>query len=91
MLPDGQPTHRILVVEDEPDIAGLVAYHLAKAGYRVTTAANGTEALKVANVDRPDLVVLDRDYLTLPADQIKDIQPTMTMVGGKIAWDASAR
>ena len=59
MLPDGQPTHRILVVEDEPDIAGLVAYHLAKAGYRVTTAANGTEALKVANVDRPDLVVLD--------------------------------
>jgi predicted amidohydrolase YtcJ len=38
-----------------------------------------------------DLVVLDRDYLTIPADQIKDIQPTMTMVGGKIAWDSTAR
>jgi predicted amidohydrolase YtcJ len=38
-----------------------------------------------------DLVVLDRDYLTIPADQIKDIQPVMTMVGGKIAWDAGAK
>jgi predicted amidohydrolase YtcJ len=38
-----------------------------------------------------DLVVLDKDYLTIPADEIKDIQPTMTMVGGKIAWDGAAR
>ena len=30
-----------------------------------------------------DLVVLDRDYLTIPADQIKDIRPVMTMVGGE--------
>jgi predicted amidohydrolase YtcJ len=34
-----------------------------------------------------DLVVLDRDYLTIPADQIKDIKPVMTMVGGRIAYD----
>ena len=32
-----------------------------------------------------DLVVMDRDYLTIPADQIKDIKPVITMVGGKIA------
>ena len=38
-----------------------------------------------------DLLVLDRDYLTIPADQIKDIQPVMTMVGGKIAYDAEAK
>ena len=38
-----------------------------------------------------DLVVLDRDYLTVPADQIKDIQPVLTMVGGKVVWDAAAR
>jgi predicted amidohydrolase YtcJ len=38
-----------------------------------------------------DLVVLDRDYLTIAADQIKDIQPVLTMVGGKIGWDASAK
>ena len=34
-----------------------------------------------------DLVVLDRDYLTIPADEIKDIQPVMTMIGGRIAFD----
>ncbi len=33
-----------------------------------------------------DLVVLDRDYLTIPADEIKDIQPVLTMVGGRIAF-----
>lgn len=35
-----------------------------------------------------DLLVLDRDYLTVPADQIKDIRPVMTMVGGKIVYEA---
>ncbi len=49
----------MLVVDDEPDITGLVAYHLAKAGYRVTTAATGTEALRSAREERPDLIVLD--------------------------------
>ena len=36
-----------------------------------------------------DLVVIDRDYLTIPADQIKDIKPVMTMVGGKVVYDAA--
>jgi predicted amidohydrolase YtcJ len=36
-----------------------------------------------------DLLVLDRDYLTVPADQIKDIAPVMTIVGGRIAYDAA--
>ena len=36
-----------------------------------------------------DLVVLDRDYLTIPADQIKDITPVMTMVGGRVVFDAA--
>jgi uncharacterized protein (TIGR02145 family) len=35
-----------------------------------------------------DLVVLDRDYLTVPADQIKDIRSVMTIVGGRIAFDS---
>jgi predicted amidohydrolase YtcJ len=34
-----------------------------------------------------DLVALDRDYLTIPADQIKDIRPVLTMVGGRIVYD----
>ncbi len=36
-----------------------------------------------------DLLVLDRDYLTVPADQIRKIQPVMTMLGGRIVYDAT--
>jgi two-component system phosphate regulon response regulator PhoB len=50
---------RILVVEDERDIAALVAYHLTKEGYRVRTAEAGVEALESIAVERPDLVLLD--------------------------------
>ena len=50
---------RILVVEDERDIAALVAYHLTKDGYRVRTAEGGQEALAAAASERPDLIVLD--------------------------------
>ncbi len=35
-----------------------------------------------------DLLVLDNDYLTVPADAIKDLQPVMTMVGGKVVYEA---
>jgi two-component system, OmpR family, phosphate regulon response regulator PhoB len=54
---------KILVVEDERDIAALVAYHLTREGYRVRTAEGGTEALDAASAERPDLVILD---LNLP-------------------------
>ena len=37
-----------------------------------------------------DLVVLDRDYLTIPAEQIKDIRPVMTMVGGRVVHDTTS-
>ncbi len=37
-----------------------------------------------------DLLVLDRDYLTVPADEIKDIVPVMTMVAGKPVYSAPA-
>src|SRR5687768_15047020 len=55
----GQPGDRILVVDDEPDIIALVAYHLARSGYRVSTASTGTEALEAAHEEQPALVVLD--------------------------------
>ena len=38
-----------------------------------------------------DLLVLDRDYLTVPADEIKDIKPVLTMVGGKVVWETAGR
>ena len=50
---------RVLVVDDEPDIVALVAYHLAKAGYRVATASSGADALVAAQQERPALIVLD--------------------------------
>src|SRR5881296_4298256 len=59
MPPETTEPHRILVVDDEPDITALVAYHLAKEGYRVTTAGTGADALRSAREERPDLVVLD--------------------------------
>ena len=37
-----------------------------------------------------DLIVLDRDYLTVPADEIRHIKPVMTMVSGRIVYDATA-
>jgi predicted amidohydrolase YtcJ len=35
-----------------------------------------------------DLLVLNRDYLTVPAEKIKDIKPLATMVGGKLVFQA---
>ena len=59
MTHPGPGSERILVVDDEPDIVALVVYHLAKAGYRVSSAASGPDALAIARRDRPSLVVLD--------------------------------
>ena len=56
LTPSGE---RVLVVDDEPDIVALVAYHLAKAGYRVATASSGTDALDSVRRERPSLIVLD--------------------------------
>lgn len=50
---------KVLIVEDERDIAALIAYHLTKEGYRVRTADAGREALEAVAAERPDLIVLD--------------------------------
>lgn len=49
----------ILVVDDEPDVVGLVSSNLKTAGFAVITAADGTEALEKAREEKPDLVILD--------------------------------
>ncbi|MEO8194588.1 MAG: response regulator transcription factor [Gemmatimonadales bacterium] len=49
----------VLVVDDEPHIVALVAYHLAKSGYRVSTATSGSDALALSSRERPSLVILD--------------------------------
>ncbi len=59
MVSNASGTAQVLVVEDERDIAALVAYHLTREGYGVRTAATGSDALEAVAAQRPDLVVLD--------------------------------
>jgi two-component system phosphate regulon response regulator PhoB len=59
MNPAPVSAERILVVDDEPEIVALVVYHLAKAGYRVSTASSGQDAIDLARRERPALMVLD--------------------------------
>ena len=49
----------ILVVEDEPDTAELLEFHLENAGYKVTITEDGYQALKKIHKLRPDLLILD--------------------------------
>ena len=51
--------HRILLVDDEPDILEFVGYNLSKEGYQIFTATDGVEALRVAAECRPHLILLD--------------------------------
>src|SRR5262252_2342984 len=50
---------RVLIVEDEPDIAGLLAFHLEREGYQVLRSRHGVDALQQVRARRPDLVLLD--------------------------------
>ncbi|MQM24040.1 response regulator [Glycomyces albidus] len=50
---------KVLVVDDEPQIARALRINLAAHGYEVTTAADGAQALRAAAAVVPDLVVLD--------------------------------
>ncbi|QXP84183.1 response regulator transcription factor [Methylococcus sp. ANG] len=54
-----QPTKHILVVEDDPDIAGLLDLTLRDEGFDVQVAANGAEAMALIGRTRFDLLLLD--------------------------------
>lgn len=60
----------ILIVEDDRDILDLVAYHLEQAGYKVLSAMDGAQGLRLCREERPDLVVLD---LMLPKLEGKEV------------------
>jgi two-component system phosphate regulon response regulator PhoB len=57
-MPEQRP-RKILVVDDEPDVADLVAYHLKAKGYEVTTGNNSTDSIAAARLLLPDLIILD--------------------------------
>ena len=50
---------KILVVDDEPEAVELLEFNLRQAGYVVSTAGDGAEALKRARTQTPDMIVLD--------------------------------
>lgn len=51
--------HKILIVDDEPDILEFMQYNLEKEGFEVFSAASGKEAIEVAKYQLPDLIMLD--------------------------------
>jgi DNA-binding response OmpR family regulator len=60
MIPVMNATNRtVLVVDDEPTLVATLKYNLERDGYRVVTAADGDEAVRVARAERPDLMILD--------------------------------
>jgi len=50
---------KIVVIEDEPDIIGLVTHYLEKEGYRVTAVRDGAQGLRQIKAGPPDLLILD--------------------------------
>ena len=58
-MTDDEQIPRVLVVDDEPSIRELVQVALKFHGCAVTTAATGHDALRLADSNRPDLIVLD--------------------------------
>jgi len=50
---------RIMIVEDDQTLLGVLKYNLAKDGYGVVTAIDGAQALEVARSEKPELIVLD--------------------------------
>lgn len=51
--------YKVLVVDDEKDILELLEYNLSKAGYEVKTSQNGKDAIEIAKVFKPELIILD--------------------------------
>jgi DNA-binding response OmpR family regulator len=51
--------YKILVVDDEPSITNLLEYNLRRSGYEVLVARDGLQALRLAEAEQPNLVILD--------------------------------
>jgi len=79
----GQHVNRQTISREE----ALIAHTRANAAFLFQEGNLGA----LAPGRYADLLVLDRDYLTVPEDEIKDIKPLLTMVGGKAAYDVLPR
>ena len=52
-------SYKILIADDEPEIRDLLRLYLENEKYEVVEAANGVEALRLIDVEKPDLIMLD--------------------------------
>ena len=66
----GSEARRILLVEDEKNIRDAVAAYLERAGYWVTPAADGQEAVDAFSLHQFDLVILDLMLPRLPGEKV---------------------
>jgi len=60
----------ILVVEDEQDVVDLLSLNLRKAGFKVSTAAEGASGLEKARADKPDFIILDLMLPKMPGLEV---------------------
>jgi two-component system phosphate regulon response regulator PhoB len=61
---------KILIVEDETDVADLLTLNLRKAGFRTSTAADGASGLQKTRDDRPDFIILDLMLPKMPGLEV---------------------
>ena len=54
-----RPSTRVLVVDDDPDILNTLKLYLSEYGYTVIVARSGAEAMRLVNVEPPDIMLLD--------------------------------
>lgn len=66
-MPTGK---RILVVEDDADLADSIRFHLEREGYRTVHAADGAAALSTVRRETPDLILLDRMLPLVSGDEV---------------------
>lgn len=62
--------HSILIVEDEADLADVLAYHLEREGYKCRVANDGERAVAEATRQPPDVIILDRMLPRLSGDEV---------------------
>ena len=74
--------HKILAVDDEPMLLNLLIFQLEDAGFEVSTAIDGQEALKQIESVHPDLVLLDIRLPKLDGFQV------MEQLRSEKQWDA---
>lgn len=53
------PNLKVLVVDDEPDVVEILSYNLKKENYTVFQAFNGKQCLESADINKPDLIIMD--------------------------------